>query len=126
LSSAKRSDRVSGQIQRELSDLLVTKIQDPRLALVTITRVKISDDLRFATVYASVAHGRERSENMLAGFRSALGFLRRELSRRLGLRYTPELKFVYDESFDRAEALNKILETVRNEMHQTPDKSNEI
>lgn len=123
--SARRSDRVSSMIQRELSDLLVTKIQDPRLALVTITRVRISDDLRFATVYASVAQGQERSESVLAGFRSALGFLRRELSRRLGLRYTPELKFVYDESFDRAEALNRVLETVRNEMRQAPDKSTE-
>lgn len=118
----KRADRVGGLIQRELSSLLVRKIKDPRLDLVTITQVKITDDLRSASIFVSVVEGKERMESVLAGFKSAGGFLKSELSRRLGLRYTPTLKFVYDESFDRAASLNRLLRTLDNEIHATTDK----
>ena len=110
----KRADRVGGVIQRELSGLLVTKIKDPRLHLVTITRVKVTDDLRVAHIYVSVMEGKERVESVLAGLESAAGFLKRELSGRLGLRYTPALRFVYDESFDRAASLNRIFKALDN------------
>ncbi|NVM56712.1 MAG: 30S ribosome-binding factor RbfA [Desulfobacterales bacterium] len=119
----KRADRVRGLVQKELCDLLLTKIKDPRLDLVTITRVSITDDLRSARVYFSIAEGQERRLSALAGFESAAGYLKRELSHRLELRYMPQLKFVYDESFDRAADLNKILKTIRNGNDSTIGKS---
>jgi ribosome-binding factor A len=118
----RRADRVGGVIQRELSNLLLTKIKDPRLNMVTITSVKITDDLRSARVFVSVVEGKERMESVLAGFNSAAGFLKSELSRRLGLRYTPTLKFIFDESFDRAASLNRLLKTLDNETRSTLDK----
>ncbi len=121
----KRADRVGGLIQKELSDLLLTKIKDPRLNLVTITQVNISDDLRSARVYFSTVEGQERRVSVLAGFKSAAGYLRHELGRRLELRYTPELRFIYDESFDRAAALNRIFKTIHDETSSTIGKSSE-
>ena len=121
----KRADRVGGLIQKELSDLLVTKIKDPRLDLVTITRADITDDLRSARVYFSVVEAQERRPGALAGFKSATGYLKRKLSNRLKLRRVPELKFVYDESFDRAAAIDRILKTIRNETNSTLGKSPE-
>ncbi len=118
---AKRANRVGGVIQRELSDLLLTKIKDPRLGLVTITGVKVTDDLRSARIYFSVVEGKERIESVLAGLKSAVGFLKHELSHRLGLRYMPELRFVYDESFDRAAELNRIFDDLRDETFSTTD-----
>jgi ribosome-binding factor A len=118
----KRADRVGAVIQRELSELLVTKIKDPRLHLVTITRVQVTDDLRMARIYVSVMEGKERAESVLAGLESAAGFLKRELSSRLGLRYTPALRFVYDESFDRAASLNRLFKTLDNEIYETNKK----
>jgi ribosome-binding factor A len=118
----RRADRVGGVIQRELSNLLLTKIKDPRLNMVTITSVKITHDLRSARVFVSVVEGKERMESVLAGFNSAAGFLKSELSRRLGLRYTPTLKFIFDESFDRAASLNRLLKTLDNETRSTLDK----
>jgi len=109
-------------IQRELSNLLLTKIKDPRLNMVTITWVKITDDLRSARVFVSVVEGKERMESVLAGFNSAAGFLKSELSRRLGLRYTPTLKFIFDESFDRAASLNRLLKTLDDETRSPLDK----
>ncbi len=111
----KRADRVGVLVQREISDLLLTKIKDPRLDLVTITQVRISDNLQSARIYFCAAGGDERKESVLAGFHSAVGYLKRELGCRLELRNVPELKFIYDESFDRAAALNEVFETMHNE-----------
>ena len=110
----KRADRVGGQVQKELSDLLQKEIRDPRLDSVTIIRVSVTDDLRSARIYFSVAEGEERKVNALAGFNSASWYLRRKLSRRLELRHIPELEFLYDESFDRAARVEKVLKTIRN------------
>ncbi len=109
-------------IQRELSDLILRKIKDPRLGLVTITRVEITDDLRVARVYFSVGEGHERRQNALAGFKSAMGYLRRTLGPRLGLKYMPELRFIYDDSFDHADTINRIFKTIRDENHEALDK----
>lgn len=107
-----RADRIAPLIQRELSDLLAAKIKDPRLSLVTITRVSLASDLRVARVYFCVVEGDERKESVLAGFQSAIGFLKRELGSRLALRYVPELSFFYDDSFDRADSLNRMFQAV--------------
>ncbi len=110
----KRADRVGGQVQKELSNLLLKDIRDPRLDSVTIMHVSITDDLRLARIYFTVAEGEERKLGALAGFKSASGYLRRQLSHRLELRHVPELEFLYDESFERATKLNKVLKTVIN------------
>lgn len=110
----KRADRVRGLVQKELSDLLQKKIRDPRLDFVTIMRVSMTDDLRSARIYFTVAEGEERRLGALAGFKSASGYLRRQLSHRLGLRHMPELEFLYDESFDRATRIDKVLKQIGN------------
>jgi len=72
----KRAQRVGGQVQKELSDLLLKEIRDPRLHTVTIMRVNITDDLRSARIFFSTSEGKEQKEEALAGFKSASGFLR--------------------------------------------------
>ncbi len=108
----KRADRVGGQVKKELSDLLQKEIRDPRLDLVTIIRVRITDDLRSARIYFSVAEGKKRKPSALAGFKSASGYLKWKLSRRLELKHVPELEFLYDESLDRAARVNEVLKTI--------------
>ena len=125
MTRVRRADRVGGLILRELSSLLVTKIKDPRLNMVTITQVNITDDLRSARIFVSVVEGKERIDSVLAGLKSASGFLKNELSRRLELRYTPALKFIYDESFERAASLNRLLKTLDNETNSTIKKGSQ-
>ena len=91
--------------------------------MVTITRVKVTNDLRAARVFVSAMEGKERVDSVLDGLKSAAGFLKRELSGRLGLRYTPSLKFIYDESFDRAASLNKIFKALGNGTYSTEKES---
>lgn len=108
----KRADRVGGEVKRELSGLLLKDIRDPRLHAVTIMHVSITDDLRLARIYFSVSEGEERRLGALAGFKSASGYLKRKLSKRLGLKHMPELEFLYDESFERAIRLDAVLKEV--------------
>lgn len=107
-----RSDRVGGQIQKMLSGLLTKEVKDPRLELVTITGVKMTADLRTARIYFAMTGGRTSREQAIEGFAMAKGFLKRMLSRQLGLRYMPDLLFCYDQSFDYGAHIDRILESL--------------
>jgi ribosome-binding factor A len=108
-----RSDRVSGQIQKVLSEILLKKIKDPRLENASITDVKMSRDLRIARIYFVVSGNKKSMEEAVEGFKSALGYVKRTLARQLGLRYMPDLKFFYDESFDYGSQIDKVLNAVK-------------
>lgn len=110
-----RSDRVSGQVQKVLSDILLKKIKDPRLEAATITSVKMSRDLKFARVYFVTSGGKESIKEAAEGFKSALGYVKRKLASRLGLRYMPELRFFYDDSFDYGSHIDEIIKAVKSE-----------
>jgi ribosome-binding factor A len=110
-----RSDRVSGQIKKVLSDILLKKIKDPRLEAVIITGVKMSRDLKFARVYFVTSGGKEGMEGAIEGFKSALGYVKRKLAAQLGLRYMPELRFFYDDSYDYGSHIDKIIKSVKSE-----------
>jgi ribosome-binding factor A len=115
----KRADRVADLIKAELSDILLRRIRDPRIELVTITEVKLSDDLRTAKIYF-VQMGKDRLDAELqAGLEKAKGFLKRELGRRLNLRYIPDVVFYYDRSFEYGSRIERIL----SEIHDK-DKAN--
>ncbi|MDH3566427.1 MAG: 30S ribosome-binding factor RbfA [Desulfobacteraceae bacterium] len=108
-----RSDRVCGHIQKALSDILLKKIKDPRLEFATISNVKMSRDLRIARIYFTTTGDKKSVEEALEGFKSAIGYVKRTLAGQLGLRYMPELKFFYDESFDYGSHIDKILKDVK-------------
>ena len=100
MTSFSRADRVSGLIQETLSDLLNKSIHDPRLQMITITKVKMSADLRLARIYFAIYGDDKKSEDAAKGVESARGFIKRILAPKLGLRYMPEIKFLYDDSLD--------------------------
>jgi ribosome-binding factor A len=109
MSSFKRADRVADLIKVEIADLLLKAVKDPRIGSVTITGVKVTDDLRTARVFF-VEMGKDTcSQTVLTGLGKAAGFLRRELSRRLQLRHVPELLFTYDPSFAYGNRIDSLL-----------------
>lgn len=120
-----RADRVGGQIQRAFSDLLQKHISDPRLKNTTISAVKLSADLKLAKIYYTLPDNERAKADALAGFNSAIGFIKRALASELGLRYMPELKFYYDDSFDYGTKIDGLLRSLkRNDAadSQSPDK----
>ena len=98
---------------RELSELLHKELKDPRVGFVTITGCKVSPDLRSARVFASpMGDGRAITQTM-RGLASAAGFLSVELGKRLGMRRTPTITFVRDESIERGVRLSTMIDEVK-------------
>jgi ribosome-binding factor A len=110
-----RSDRVGCQIQKVLSDLLLKSVRDPRLKSASITGVKMSRDLRIARVYFITSDDKNNIAQTIEGFKSALGYVKYKLAAELGLRYMPELRFFYDESFEYGFHIDKILNRIHDE-----------
>ncbi|MCL2046367.1 MAG: 30S ribosome-binding factor RbfA [Oscillospiraceae bacterium] len=107
--SNNRLQRVNEDIARELGALF-RKIRDPRIAqaMVSVTEVETTSDLKQAKVYLS-AFGISSEKEMQKGLKSATGYLRSELGRALKLRNTPELVFILDDSIERGSRINTIL-----------------
>ena len=115
MSTFKRADRVADLIKMEIADLLLKQVRDPRIGSVTITGVKVTDDLRTARVFF-VEMGKDTcSAEVRAGLAKATGFLRRELGRRLQLRHVPEIHFTYDPSFAYGSRIDTLLMEIHRE-----------
>jgi ribosome-binding factor A len=109
----KRSEKVADLIQKEISQMLVKSIKDPRIGFVTITKVTVSEDCRFAKIYFSVAGTLAERESSMKGLDSAKGYVRKELGRRIRLRYTPEILFQFDPSIEYAIHMEELIRSIQ-------------
>ncbi len=108
-----RIERVNSLIRREISELLQRQVKDPRLSnFITVTEVSTSPDFKHAKVYISFIGSDEERENTLNVLSSASGYFRRELAEHLKLRRVPELKFLWDDSIERADHLLRLIDQV--------------
>ncbi|MCU0482469.1 MAG: 30S ribosome-binding factor RbfA [Anaerolineae bacterium] len=104
-----KQGRVGERIQTILSELLRREVSDPRLHNVTITEVKLDPELMFADIYVNALGDESRQDQVMKGLKSASGFLRREVGKRVHLRNTPELHFHWDVTLERGENMNRLL-----------------
>ena len=100
-------------VLRELSQLLLRDLKDPRLRGVTLTHVKMSDDLRHGRIFFSHLEGHAHAAESIKGFRSASGFIRKQIGHALQLRYTPELNFEFDPGIENAARVDELLRANR-------------
>jgi ribosome-binding factor A len=115
MTTFKRADRVADLIKAELSDILLKQIRDPRIGSITITGTKVTDDLRLAKVFF-VAMGKDAVEpEIQKGLEKATGFLKRELGKRLQLRFVPDLIFKVDPSFAYGHRIDRLLSQIHGE-----------
>ena len=119
---SKRTERVADLIRRELADVLMNKMRDPRLGFVSITDVEVSGDLTHATVYLSSLDGVEGREQVVRVLSRAVPFLRHELAPRLGLREVPTLRFLYDESIERGARIEDLLRKIKDGVPPADDE----
>jgi ribosome-binding factor A len=113
---------VNGEVQRELSNIIRSEIKDPRIApLTSVTSVEVTQDLKYCKVYISVLGDEEAGHETIAGLKSASGFIRRELARRINLRNTPELTFVLDTSIAYGMEMSKKIDEVMKEQRENSD-----
>ena len=102
MSKSYRKQRLNETIKELLSELLINGVKDPRVGFVTITAVEVAADLETAKVHYSVMGDEAARKDSRQGLESAKNFLRRTVGRELKLKNTPELRFLYDDSLDRA------------------------
>lgn len=110
-----RADRVSGLIQKVLSDILKKNIEDPRLKMATISSVKVARNLKLARIYFTISGGKQNIKAAVEGFNSARGFIKRTLAQELKLKYMPDIKFFYDESLDYGAHIEELIELTKSE-----------
>jgi ribosome-binding factor A len=123
MKSFARSGRVGCHIQKVLSDILLKRVKDPRLRTASITSVKMSRDLRVARVYFITSDDKNNIAQTIEGFKSALGYVKYKLAAELGLRYMPELRFFYDESFEYGVHIDKIFNRIHDEARSDRDNA---
>src|SRR5262245_64736992 len=109
MSQGSRPSRVADQIRAELADLLAREVHDPGIGFVTLTRVDVTPDLQQARVYYTALGDEQTRQKSGRALKRAGPFLRRQIGQRLRLRRSPELTFVYDESIDGQERIERIL-----------------
>jgi len=109
-----RPRRVAQLIQEELGRVILKGFRDPRISgFLTITGVKLSPDLKEGMVYFSVLGSEEERKETAKGLAAATQYIRREIGRNLKLRYTPNLRFVFDEAIERGDRIERLLKEVR-------------
>jgi len=112
---SQRSHRIADQIHKEISALLIKGLKDPRIGFVTITAVEVTSDLHSARIFFSAMGSESEIKNTEKGLQSSVPFLRRELAKRLRLRYTPELQFQWDNSLAYGNRIDTLLRQIKTE-----------
>jgi ribosome-binding factor A len=114
MSTHSRPARVAEEFRHELSKVLARGLKDPRVTgFVTVTGAKMGPDLKDITVYVSIHAEEAERKRTLEGLRAAATYLQREVGRSLKLRYTPHLRFVYDESVARGDRIERLLKEAK-------------
>lgn len=111
-SPTSRATRVADQIRMEVAEILSRKIKDPRVQFVTVTDVKMTADLKIARIYVTALDQEHYEQQTAPGLKSAVGYIRTEVGRRLNLRYTPEIVFYRDTSAEYAHRMEKVLNSL--------------
>jgi len=114
-----RAERISVKIQQAITELLSKKMQDPRIEMATISGVKMTPDLRVAHIYVTVFGDKKRISEVIDGFKSSKGFIKKRIAPKLGLKYMPDLKFIHDDSFDKAARMDELIKSAST---GTPDE----
>jgi ribosome-binding factor A len=122
LVSKLRALRIADRIREDLSELLLHQVHDPRLSGISITDVILDRELTYADIYVSALEGSQRTEEVLSGLNHANGYLRSQLAQNIELRGFPRLRFHWDSTFENAEHIDELLNTLRQEGNINGDR----
>jgi ribosome-binding factor A len=113
-----RNHRLSELIHREIGSIILTEMRDPRFKDLTITGVKLNDDLSHAKVYFTVLD-RTKTKEIAKALNNAHGFFRSKIGERIDVKYVPQIKFYFDETQENADKLEQIFKEIHSEKHHS-------
>ena len=120
-----RSERMAEQLRRELAEIVRDEIKDPRLGFMSFTEVRMSRDLSHAVIYCSFFNA-EKEKESIEVLNRAVGFIRKEIARRIRARIVPTLKFVVDESVMRGVAMDELIsKAIKSDKNNSNDDSSD-
>ncbi|MCM8780162.1 MAG: 30S ribosome-binding factor RbfA, partial [Candidatus Omnitrophica bacterium] len=105
--------RVAQMLKEEIGNIIHDELKDPRLGFITVTGVELTDDLRYAKVYFSILGSHQEEANTKEALDSSLGFIRRQIARRLTLRFVPEIIFKQDRAAEYSIQIQKVLDEIK-------------
>jgi ribosome-binding factor A len=117
----RRANRVGDLILREIADLLMTRVKDPRVQKTTVTGISVSQDLRYAKVFYSLIGTEQEILEAQRGLESATGFIKREIGLRMDLKYVPDIVFKHDPSLAEGDHMEKLLQKIKKEESSGPE-----
>lgn len=107
-----RMSRVDEELKKEISNIITYDLKDPNITgLISVTKVKVSGDLKYAKVYVSMLNAKDNKQ-VLASLKKSAGFVRTEIAKRINLRTTPEIIFIFDDSIEYGSRIDTILKEV--------------
>ncbi len=114
-----KNTRINGEVQRVLADIIRSQIKDPRIApLTSVVSVEVAPDLKTCKAWISVLGDEKTAADTLEGLTSAEGFIRTKLARELNLRYTPDLRFIMDQSIAYGVSMSRKIEEVNRNLNR--------
>lgn len=122
-----KNTRINGEVRRVLSSIIQNEIKDPRIhPMTSVVEVEVAPDLKSAKAYISVLGGEEAQKDTLAGLKSAEGYIRRELARKVNLRNTPEIRFIMDQSIEYGVHMSRLIDDVnQNSLEKEGDEDDQ-
>ena len=121
-----KNTRINAEVLRELSEIIRTGIKDPRIhPMTSVVSVEVTPDLKYCRAYISVLGNEDAAKATIEGLKSAEGYVRRELARRINLRNTPELKFILDQSIEYGVNMSRLIDEVTKDLHHEETQDEE-
>ena len=121
-----RLNRINEELKKEISHVLTFELKNPNVTgLLSVTRAKITPDLKYARAYISVLGSPEEGKDTIKGLKSAEGYIRHQLAQRVNLRNTPELTFVLDQSIEYGINMSKKIDEVTKDLHRDDEAEEE-
>lgn len=112
-----KNTRINGEVQKALSDIIRSELKDPRIhPMTTVVLASVTPDLKFCKAYISVLADEEAAKDTIKGLKSAEGFIRAQLARKVNLRNTPEISFVLDQSIEYGVRMSKLIDEVTKDL----------
>lgn len=124
-----KNTRVNGEVHRVLAEIIRSEIKDPRInPMTSVVSVEVAPDLKTCKAWISVLGNEESQKDTLAGLRSAEGYIKNQLARKINLRNTPEIRFIIDQSIEYGVSMSKLIDDVNradDEKHVNDEEENE-
>ncbi len=112
--SVKRSQRVSELLREIVGETLMTKMRNPDASRATISKVHVSDNLRHVKIFVTVSGDENQKQATMSALKQARGFIRHEIGVQSDLKYVPQIEFIYDDTLDYVETIDKLLRSLKN------------